>query len=297
MKPCINCGSDKHSSKDCTEPFKSYGIILLKFYNDDKDIQLGDVKNLDSIITILNIDKSNNELIQKINNYIKTIKILLISRKHSLGYCEFIRGNYKISNSISIMNLFQQMNSNEIHDIKTKTFDELWTEFWIKDYKNFYYHDSKSKFNLLKSGTIDLSLDFFSKTTLLYDSPEWGFPKGRKNNFNENVLKCATRELKEETNYDYNKNEITLLSSIYPVKEEMTGTDGKKYIHIYYIAKLNVDKIPIIDETNIIQQREIGSVGFFSFDEVLSMIRDYHIIKKKIIIKIIAYFTKKTFKL
>ena len=34
---CINCGSDKHGPKECSQPITSYGVILVNF-NIDADV-------------------------------------------------------------------------------------------------------------------------------------------------------------------------------------------------------------------------------------------------------------------
>jgi 8-oxo-dGTP pyrophosphatase MutT (NUDIX family) len=64
----------------------------------------------------------------------------------------------------------------------------------------------------------------------MYDTPEWGFPKGRRN-YRENNITCAKRELYEETNF--REDEYNILNGIYPLVEVMTGTNDKKYKHIY----------------------------------------------------------------
>ena len=53
------------------------------------------------------------------------IKFLLICRKHTLGYLEFIRGRYKINNYDNIAFLFRQMTKQEQQLIYDNDFDYL----------------------------------------------------------------------------------------------------------------------------------------------------------------------------
>ncbi len=66
--------------------------------------------------------------------------------------------------------------------------------------------DNSEKFEALKAGitltngeTFSLA-DLMEETNTSWIEPEWGFPKGRRNN-QETDLDCALREFKEETEY------------------------------------------------------------------------------------------------
>ena len=93
---CSNCGKYGHYFKKCNEPITSLGIICLKF---DKNLNI-DHYQLNEFITkkYLKIDDFNFENLSNISNinFLKDkIKFLLIRRKHSLNYIEFVRGKYK----------------------------------------------------------------------------------------------------------------------------------------------------------------------------------------------------------
>ena len=118
-KYCNNCGNIGHYYKDCKFPILSYGIIL--FDNTNKD----------------------------------DVKIVLIERKHSLSYIEFLRGKYDINNDNYIQLLFNRMSKNEKLDIISKDFNHLWNNLW-NNYDNINqrikneFSVSKKKFNNLK---------------------------------------------------------------------------------------------------------------------------------------------------
>ena len=48
------------------------------------------------------------------------IKFLLIQRRHSIAYMDFLRGKYKLDNIDQINGLFQYMNPMEIETLKNK---------------------------------------------------------------------------------------------------------------------------------------------------------------------------------
>ena len=65
------------------------------------------------------------------------------------------------------------------------------------------------------------------------ETPEWGFPKGRRN-YQERDLTCAIREFEEETGYDRNK--LCIISNLIPFEEIFTGSNYKSYKHKYFLA-------------------------------------------------------------
>jgi 8-oxo-dGTP pyrophosphatase MutT (NUDIX family) len=68
---------------------------------------------------------------------------LMIRRKDTLGYVDFLRGKYQVrENDVNrqyILNMFKQMTRNEKERIRTLPFDVLWNELWnpVEDYTSF----------------------------------------------------------------------------------------------------------------------------------------------------------------
>lgn len=289
---CLNCNKFGHEHKSCTEPITSWGIILVKSNLQINHINT-DIKKYVNNEGIKLYDKNDFEIF---TNVINSIKFLLIRRKHSLGFSEFIRGKYITKNINGIRGLFNQMVPVEIELLKIKTFDELWNFFWGTNeieitFNKREYLDSREKFAQLKSKeNIETNLDFYIDTAFpLYQNPEWGFPKGRKKR-GETDLECAIREFTEETNIS--ESEINILKNVKPICEELTGTNGIKYRHIYYLAELNNKSIYNnfnINDT-IVSNLEIGDIAFFNYNDALEIIRDYHIEKKSIIKCILNYY-------
>jgi 8-oxo-dGTP pyrophosphatase MutT (NUDIX family) len=287
---CDNCGTIGHDYKQCNVPITSWGIILLKiiknsnidFKNNEINVNIFD--NKDGIYI------NNTACLKNICNKMDRINFLLIRRKYSLGYTEFIRGNYKKDNIDGIIFLFQQMTPHEIKQISKSTFDELWDEFWTienkrKSHIKKKYIESKENFDCLKNKKdVELSLDFYTTNVKpFYDLPEWGFPKGRKLK-GETDLDCAIREFSEETNFK--SEDIRIMSNVKPIIENIIGTNGISYRHIYFLAENMTNIKPEIGKNS---SNEIGDIGFFSYEETINILREYHVEKKKITKNIYLY--------
>jgi len=271
---CTNCNKKGHIYKNCLEPVISNGIIAMYIENLNKE-NMDDLEKY--ISTNLNNLLKNKKNINNLTKYSNKIKFLMIQRKNSLGYLEFMRGRYDINNNENINYIFEQMTQNEIIDILNKEFDILWNDLWdennIKN-KNHYkeYITSKQKFYELKLN----KLDFITNLKPKYLFNEWGFPKGRRELYESDII-CAIREFEEETNIK--ENMYNLLEGCSKIKENLVGTNGINYLHNYYLAILNSEKIKNIDTKN----REIGNIKIMSFNECIEAIRPYHTNKIKII--------------
>jgi ADP-ribose pyrophosphatase YjhB (NUDIX family) len=296
---CTNCNRQNHEYKDCKEPITSWGIIVVNLSQININLSQININNLkhekiNLKSKLFNIYPQNYKQIEDLSNFLNNLRFLLIQRKHSIGFMDFIRGKYKLDNIDQINSLFQYMNKNEIEMINTKTFDELWYEIWNNDENRINnikreYNYAKIQFEKLKNcEDTELDLNFFiNNVTPLYKFNEWGFPKGRRDR-NESSLECALREFSEETGID--KTKIKIINEIEPIEENLIGTNGIPYRHIYYIAEIYEDIIPNISNNN-----EIGNIGYFNLNETLQIIRDYHKEKKNIIRTLNMYYLELLF--
>ena len=94
----------------------------------------------------------------KFNKTIQKYEYLLIRRKDSLGYVDFIRGKYNINNIEYIINIINEMTNYEKTNIITKEFDVLWKELWGGEtLGSKYMHEkkiSREKLQTLRTGLI-----------------------------------------------------------------------------------------------------------------------------------------------
>ncbi len=261
---CVNCGKRGHSFRDCKEPTASFGVVAVRKVHDT---------DLDSIIP----------------------KYLLIRRRDSLGYVDFLRGKYTLANQSYIEILIKQMTKEERERLLTTTFDTLWVKLWnAQNTRQFRSeHESAKKiFETIKS-TGDVYGKLLSKyiadanAETTWEEPEWGFPKGRRSPY-ENEMTCALREFTEETGLS--AKDIVLRKDEAPEYEEYTGTNGIRYKHTYYIG--DCDTEVSINPTNRVQTREVGGIGWFSFEEAYMKIRDTNPEKRAVLARIHARIHK-----
>jgi 8-oxo-dGTP pyrophosphatase MutT (NUDIX family) len=220
------------------------------------------------------------------------LQFLMVCRKDSYGYVEFIRGKYSKFNMSVISTVVSEMTIKELNDVMTKSFEELWKELWMEteiptstDLYNRNFETAQRKFNDLRRGYM-VNGQFVSLPLLVaqygrnWREPEWGFPKGRRNG-NETDLETATREFMEETGYQ--QNEFEILNSP-PLFEIFFGSNRLRYKHIYYLAELKTDRVPTLNANNPNQVTEISQLGFFDYDECMKRkIRFYLTEKKKVL--------------
>jgi 8-oxo-dGTP pyrophosphatase MutT (NUDIX family) len=296
---CINCGKNGHISKKCLCPIISIGIICIKINIDDidlnsiiiylKKIQSNYLFSIDEINRLKKLKSKLHIFIKNINN---NIEYLLIRRRHSLNYVEFIRGKYDVYNLDYLIKSFNFITTTEKDMIKNNDFDYLWKNLWGNDINNNEYNESKEKFNLLKTGfyikkneiNIFISINILIENSIYnYTEPEWGYPKGRRN-MKEKNIECAKREFEEETLI--NIDNINIIN-ITPLEETYIASNGLKYKHIYYISQIKNKNIELnLDFNNVYQKIEVSGINWFKFYDAIKILRDYNIEKKNILLNL-----------
>lgn len=283
---CSNCNKYGHSNKECSEPITSAGIICLNIH-ENLEINLLE-NNCDTIsedIGIYNYQRLSN--INKIKKYKDKIQFLLVQRKHSLNYINFIRGIYNVNDYDNLENIFSMMSNDEINTISNNEFDYLWNDLWDKTArKKIYqkeYNESKTKFNKIKEYGYIKKLSSIGSE---YDTPEWEFPKGRKN-INESNYDCAMREFFEETGIE--KEDYVMLNSLNSIHDDFVGTNKMNYKHIFYLSIIKNKNI-LSNTDDIKSKNEIGKIKWCTWDETLRLFRPYYTNKVNILNKIFLFF-------
>lgn len=239
---CLNCGIYGHTARVCNFPVTSYGLICFK--------------------------KIHNEI-----NYI------MIQKKDTISYIEFIRGKYDINNLSYLIMLFSNMTYQEKQQLNTHDFKKIWGNLWSNTSNDSKfqkeYNRSLQKFNKIKKGfmlaRIDGSIQHVDIKYLLSVTPniaeqEWEFPKGRRK-LHESDIDCSIREFCEEVGL-YERIFIHDLNKQY--EEIFQGSNNVRYRNIYYIAQFIREETLIKFDCNNSQQvKEVRDVGWFSYDEVI----------------------------
>ena len=113
IQQCTNCGLTGHIFRNCLSPITSYGLIAVRYLNDNN------VKSLFSNTN--NLDNGN-----------QSIQYLLIQRRISISFCEFIVGKSSLDNDTHIGVLLRGMTKHEQNVLLSSTFEEIWSYLWGK---------------------------------------------------------------------------------------------------------------------------------------------------------------------
>lgn len=232
---CNNCGGKGHLFRTCKDPVLSCGILLV------------DSPSLPAEIS--------------------TTRVLMIRRKDSMSFAEFMRGKYDVEDLQYIGKLFQNMTLKEQSLLVCEPFEPLWKHTWGDDKNMSEFIAAKEKFAALDK----LSLMVTNLSS--YTEPEWGFPKGRRMR-GETDIACAAREFGEETNIP--RDAYVVLKNMV-LEETFVGLNGIQYKHIYFVAMLkHPEMVNLFQKFTPMQRREISGIGWKTFDEVLGLIRPHH---------------------
>jgi 8-oxo-dGTP pyrophosphatase MutT (NUDIX family) len=201
---------------------------------------------------------------------------LLIRRRDSLSYVEFMRGKYSLTDPSYIQLLINNMTCEEQSRLVSQTFDSLWSALWnnqnTRQYRNEYNSAKRIFESLRNTGDVygKLLVRYIEESSKEWKDPEWGFPKGRRTPHETNEA-CALREFKEETGCD--PSIVSLLSGSEGYVEEYLGTNGIRYRQTYYVGISNSDARAEFQPNNRVMNREVGAIGWFPFEEAYLKIR------------------------
>lgn len=242
---CNNCGNHGHIFQDCQLPITSIGIVLIRF-NKNKDLEY-----------------------------------LMIRRKDSFGYVDFVRGKFYTSCLFSLQTIVDELTLDE----KNRIMKDEFTQEIAQVAKNKKIEESVIlKWEALRKGieveNKQVSIQYLvENSSTKWEESEWGFPKGRRN-FMEKDMECGLREFEEETGISRNK--IHLFDNILPYEEVFTGSNLKSYKHKYYLAIMDSDYMNMDN----FQKSEVSKMEWKTYEQCIKVIRPYNLEKKHVLEKI-----------
>ena len=237
---CNNCGERGHVFKACKYPIISCGVVLMRGASEPFHLPVESTED---------------------------VRMLMVRRKDSMSYMEFLRGKYEMANSDYIHRLVANMTTDEQRRVVEMSFLTLWTNLWGdgRDVHSPEFYEAKEKFDALDRGRL------VREHRSVWSEPEWGFPKGRRMR-GETDLDCAIREFAEETNIA--RSTYTLCKNL-AFEEVFVGTNDVLYKHVYFVAFLNRD-IDVGQNLTATQRREISLVRWMGFRESRETIRPHY---------------------
>jgi 8-oxo-dGTP pyrophosphatase MutT (NUDIX family) len=181
------------------------------------------------------IKKSYGVACCRYNTMTRKMEILMVKKRYTFYYVEFILGHYTNADDIKLPYLFNRMSNEEKLDIESCCFERMWARVWREvptnqDVMYAKYIKCKRKFDNCFTGSCSVAISELLSASTSQD-PMWEIPKGRKD-ANETELGCAIRELREETELSDNSYYIIPGQTI-----EMRFTNRKaQYISKFFIA-------------------------------------------------------------
>lgn len=251
VRVCSNCNKKGHIYKACSKPIISCGIIAYR--------RIGE----------------------------GGVEYLSIARKNSISYIDILRGKYKCAGSVEyILKLLSNMTYPELHRlIVDRDFERMWRDaslMYLKRASNVEYEKALAKMTALWNGFTVITSDNTVEKWDLYKlvqsidldalpkSTGWGFPKGRRNKY-ENDLQCAMREFHEETGYKVSggfrmamtpgSNKLTRITELF------TGINGFLYEYRYFVAEL-ISDLAEPGVNTVFQKAEISCIGWFTYKDL-----------------------------
>ena len=251
---CNNCCTTGHNLSECKTPITSIGVIAFKYIN-------------------------------KVD-----IKYLMVKRRHTFGFMEFMKCKF-IYNKQYLLNIVSEMTLDERDKSVNCSYEEISREIWGRFQNISSYDPSCIKFNELRSGVnigdeIVTTQSLIDETTAVWSEPEWGFPKGKRDN-NEKDMSAGLREFYEETGV--RRQNLNIMHNIAPIEEVFIGSNFKSYKTKYFLANL------IAEPDTTFKSTEIGGISWRSYEESLDLIRYYNYEKRTILTNVNKLLTTNNF--
>lgn len=186
----------------------------------------------------------------------KLDKVLLVQKKCTYAYSEFVTGKYDKHDKNSLLEKFNKMTSNEKMIIWSLEFEWIWYNMFTCREKNDMYCRAFGRFYkcfLNNNKMLRILLNQSNKNGNLI----WEPPKGRKNK-TESSLKCAIREVYEETKIKATSYQLIPGKKI---KKQLIS-NNIRYIIIYYIGIMKEDESVRLNVLDKQQSSEISDIGW-----------------------------------
>jgi len=288
---CNNCGKTGHGFYHCKNPITSYGIIVFRYVH-------------------------NQETNTKERQY------LMIRRRDTISYVDFLRGKYSLFNRKYIKRLINDMSEIEQNQIMTKPFDHLWYELWKNNeptshdelsnsivemntnlhttnnfntsIDNTHFNDKfniRHKFNILQNGLVVNGNPHFTITDIVNEI------RMEQKTFNTESWKepewgfCKGRRNYKENDYDCAIREMQEETGY--SKEDMSILKNINTFEEVFIGsnlksyrhKYYIMYMTYEDslKTGDFEKTEVSCIKWVPFNECLLLIRSYNVEKKRMI--------------
>jgi 8-oxo-dGTP pyrophosphatase MutT (NUDIX family) len=224
------------------------------------------------------------------------LEFLLIQRRDSLGFIELMRARYKINDVDYIILHLKGITEHERQKYRNGPFEEVWNSMWGLNHSHLYkneYETARGKWETIHKGVMDANGKFWTVDDMIaaagpaQATPEWGFPKGRRD-AQESDFVCAMREMYEETGV--REEQVIPIQNLEPLVESFLGTNHVHYCHKYTIVWVPASVKVEFTMENDHMRREIGDIQWLKLDDAMSRIRPENIEKREVLLRAASLF-------
>ena len=216
---------------------------------------------------------------------VSALEVLLIRKRYTYAYNDFLHGRYSSQNSSSYISLLKEMTPDEILDIWSLDFTHMWYRVWLLAVHHELYECKKAKFisTFLRDGGVYLRN--ILRQVQCHGTLQWELPKGHPLG-NELPINCAIREMTEETRIT--KPEYRLLPSI---SRRVNFINSGVYYHFEFfvaIAKTNLTHRML--PRNVFLSGEVNEVAWMTLEQLRLTDSKHHL---ESIVRPIFHYLKK----
>ena len=192
-------------------------------------------------------------------------EILLVRKRFTYAFNQFIHGKYNSSNNEELISLFSGMTLDEKIDINSLNFMQMWYRVWLNSPRpTLTFTSAKHKFEKVfatDDGPVRLRRLL---ACAAHSQRVWEIPKGRRKNKAEADIHCAVREFGEETGIE--KKEYSLIPGAQRRYSYIDG--GVRYTVTYYFALARHTIIPRVHFGAQGQIDEVAEARWMNIDEI-----------------------------
>ena len=201
------------------------------------------------------------------------LEMLLVQRRNSYAFGDFILCKYDVTDNPRIVQLFNGMTIEEKTVLATMNFDSIWYHLWLgvpPKWANFA--TCRYRFFMMFRGPQGEKRLATLISTTTNNARVWSTPKGRRE-CGESSIECAVREFQEETTFEKDKN-YQLLPQI--CHEYSHTSDGVRYTVITYLGvafpaeeqRNYAFHNPQVDAMNHWQVHEISDIRWMTLQDM-----------------------------
>jgi 8-oxo-dGTP pyrophosphatase MutT (NUDIX family) len=203
--------------------------------------------------------------------------VCLVQRKNSFGFLTCVVDNVLLATGKrDLTATLSTITLSEKRKLLEFSWDELWKDCGGGENTLTKKQECRARFEWLGLRDIVKTLDDKGEQWQNDELADWGFPKGRLLQEGELPLRCAMRELHEETGIDPSQYEVirnAMVNSSIPLFDRHKGTDGRMYEAGFFVCKarhaLQIDAPP----KTVVASKEIRACSWTTITDARRKLR------------------------